>query len=397
MTRLAARAEAEKLHRLLGEAAPSLPDLQTLPAETLRGLRLAVFDLWYALDRPLLLRLARWLRPLPIMLVAWLARWAGPLLTACLAGEMPARRAARMAVRLPTHFLADVCRELDPRRAHDLIQAIPVAILVEVAMELIARRDWPTAGRFVDYLRDDAVAAVMARVDDDEVLLRIACFVESRNRLDHLVRLLPPERLRRALLLAVDPQRDLLLEVLSLIVHVSYALKRELGDLAAAQDTRVLDAVVELTHRQGLWSDLLPVISLLSPESQRKVVNLPVLRDDAQVLPAILAAATQDTLWGDVLPLVRYMDAPMLDAVARFAGDLPPPALQDLARAALLGELWEPLFEVAARAPKSQQIELARTLLPLGDVDPALLERLRARAQDLGFGQAFALDDLQPA
>ena len=91
-------------------------------------------------------------------------------------------------------------------------------------------------GTFVAVFPDDVVAEVEAAIEDEEALLKAAYFVESRNRLDHLVRLMPRERLRRAVLLALDESRDLMREVASLIVNVSYALKRELGEIAAEQD-----------------------------------------------------------------------------------------------------------------------------------------------------------------
>jgi len=47
-------------------------------------------------------------------------------------------------------------------------------------------------GSYVDVLTDEIVAALEAAIDDDEALLRVAFYVESTNRLDHLVRLMPP-------------------------------------------------------------------------------------------------------------------------------------------------------------------------------------------------------------
>lgn len=397
MSRLAARAEVHKLGRTLGADAAQLAFLETLPPETLRELRLSVYETLFTLDQRLIQRVTRLLRYLPVWLMAWIARLAGPLLAARVAGEMPAQRAARMAQRLPPNFVADVCLHLDPRRAHDLIHALPTPTILAFARELLRRKDWITTGRFVDFLSDDAIRAVLEHIEDDESLLRIAFFVESRNRLDHVVHLLPPERLKRAVLLAVDPAREVLTEVISLIVHVSYALKRELGDLAAAQDQAVLDRVVQAAQEQGLWADLLPAISVLSIEAQRKLVNLPVLRRDPAVLEGILACAHAEQLWCDVLPLVPYMEPDMRDAVARIAATLPPGAMAGPAHAALLGELWEPLLDLAARALPRLQRELAGIVRGFGEVDPELLARIEGRAQALGFGAAFSEPQLIPA
>jgi hypothetical protein len=393
MTRLATRAEVAKLSRTLGADPATLAFLERLPAEQVRELRRSVYDRYYTFDRKLFQRVTRAFRRIPSLIGAWIARLAGPLLTARVAGDLPARHAARMAQRLPPAFVADVCLYLDPRCAHDLIHALPTRAILPIALELLQRRDWITTGRFVDFLPDDAIRTVLEHIENDEMLLRISFFVESPDRLDHVVHLMPAERLRQAILLAVDESRDLLTEVMSLIIHVSYALKRELGDLAAAQDESVLDRVVEATHAQRLWTDLLPVISVVSPEAQRKVVNLPILRNDPGVLQAILTAAHEGSLWGEVLPLIRHMDEPMRAAVARIAADLPSEALSGAADAALLGEHWEVLLDVARRIPPPRQREWARIVSRYGEVDPQLLERLQRRAAELGFGDAFVQDD----
>lgn len=393
MTRLAARAEVDKLSRALDLDPLRLAPLRELPAEDLRALRQALDERLHAIDMRLFRNVARLLRWIPIWFAGWIARLFGPLLTASVAGEMPARRAARMAQGLPPPFLAEVCRYLDPRCARDLILALPIPAIVEVAMELIQRRDWMTTGHFVDALSDEAIRAVLDRVHDDEVLLRIAYYVESRDRLDHVVRLLPRERLRQTILLAVDPKREVLTEVVSLIVHVSYALKRELGDLAAAQDESVLDRVVAEAQSQGVWADLLPVISVLSEPAQQKVVNLPVLRRDPAVLASILDVAHRDDLWCHVLPLIRYMDEPMKAAVAAIAVQLPREALAQAADAALLGEHWEWLLDIASRIPLHKQREWAGVVRRYREMDEALWLRIAQRAEELGLGDAFAVDE----
>ncbi len=389
MTRLASRAEVLKLCRTLGAEAGSLGFLERLPAEEVRELRRAVYDRFFVFDRKLFHRVSRAFRRLPSWLGAWVARLAGPLLTARVAGDLPARHAAKMAQRLPPTFVADVCLYLDPRCAHDLIHALRSETILPIALELLRRRDWITTGRFVDFLPDEAIRAVLEHIENDEMLLRISFFVESPNRLDHVVRLMPQERLRQAILLAVDESRDLLTEVMSLIIHVSYALKRELGDLAAAQDESVLDRVVESANTQQLWTDLLPAISVLSQAAQHKVVNLPILREDPTVLANILQAAHHGALWGDVLPLIRYMDEPMRVAVGALAAGLSTDALAGATGAALLGEQWEALLDIVRRLPAHRRRAWAEIVKTYGEVDPQLLERIARRAGELGFGAAF--------
>ena len=63
MTRLAARAEVQKLARTLGADATQLGFLDQLSAEALRDLRLSVYDRYAALDAALFQRVTRWFRP----------------------------------------------------------------------------------------------------------------------------------------------------------------------------------------------------------------------------------------------------------------------------------------------------------------------------------------------
>src|SRR5258708_8571540 len=104
------------------------------------------------------------------------------MLTARIVGEMPARRAIASATHLSPAFIANGCMHLDPRCARDLIQQMPVGNVIAIALELIGRRDYATIGRFVDFLPDEAILAVLDAVPDEAELLRAAFFVDSRNR-----------------------------------------------------------------------------------------------------------------------------------------------------------------------------------------------------------------------
>lgn len=390
MTQLATRAEITKLARTLDLENSRLDFLDAIPADQLRTLREAVYERLFGMDLRLFTRAATFVRWLPPWLTTFLAQYLfGPMLTARVAGEMPARRAAQIGIRASTGFLADVCMHLDPRCARDLIRELPVHRIVDIALEVIRRQDFITMGRFVDYLSDDAIRALIGRIEDDGILVRAAYYMESKNRLDHVVRMMPRERLRQAILLVLDSARDIMTEVMSLIIHVSYALQRELGDLAAAQDEAVLDRIVHFVQERQLWADLLPVVLLMSEDSQRKVVNLPILRNEPTVLESIIRTAHEHELWGAVLPLVPMMNEDMINKVAEVAAQQPRLAMQQAATAALMGERWEALLDVVVRMPRLKQLELAEIVQDYGEVDPELASRLAQRAGSLGFSAGF--------
>ncbi len=389
MSTLAVRAELSKLRQLLGASDQALDFLATVPEAQLRRLRHAVSEHLFIQDRPVFRRLA-WLTAQLPTAAPLLARLAGPLLAARIVSEMPAHRGAALAQRVSPAFLAELCAHLDPRSARDLILQIPVPRIIVIARELVRRRDYPTMGRFVDFLSDEAIQAALEAIPDEAELLRVAFYMDSRNRLDHVVRMLPPQRRRRAVLLALDQGSDLLDEILSLVTGVNYSLQHELGDLAAAQETAVIERIIWRVQERELWGDLLPVVSCLSPEHQRKVANLPFLKDRPDVLRSILGAADTHQLWRIVLPLVEMFDEPMRDACAQAAVSLPPAAMASATHATLVGELWQPMLDLVRRMSFAKQCEFAGVLKGFCGVDPALDRRVIDCA--LRYGLRPALD-----
>jgi hypothetical protein len=390
MSRLASRAEIAKLARTLGIEDSRLRFLEAIPALEIRSLREAAADALSDADHGSLRRLAALVRWLPARAVAYLAEHRfGALVTAHVAGEMPARRVTRIIHFVSTPFLADVCMHVDPRRARDLIRQQPVERMIAVALELVRRGEFLTLGSFVDVASDHVIAAVESAIGDEESLLRAAFFVQSKNRLDHLVRLMPRERVRRAILLAVDESRDLMPEVASLIVQVSYSLKQELGDLATEQSDAVLERIVRFAHAEDLWDEMLPVIAVLSVEVQRRFLNLPLLKEEPRFIESALRATDEHDFWGIALSFVHLMDDPIRTLVAEVAASQPRAAMERAANAALMGEHWDALLDMAARMPAAKQRELAEIVECYGEVDPDLVLRVRGQAERHGLAGAF--------
>jgi len=279
---------------------------------------------------------------------------------------------------------------LDPRRARDLFRLQPVERLVEVAREAVRRKEYMAIGSYVDVLTDEIVAALEAAIEDDEALLRVAFYVESTDRLDHLVRLMPRERVRRAILLALDDSRDLMAEVASLIVHVGYSLKKELGELAAEQDDAVLERLVRFAEEQELWDEIVPVIAVLTEPVQRRIMNLAIFKQEPVFLQSALRITDEHDLWGMTLPFVRVMEDAMRTHVAAIAAEQPRAAMERAANAALMGEHWDALLDVVARMPSAKRRELAEIVERFGEVDPDLARRVALQAAGYGFGDAFA-------
>jgi hypothetical protein len=312
---------------------------------------------------------------MPSGIAARMALRVGPLVTARTAAALVSRQAVEVAQRLPTPAAADIAAYLDPRRAHELLGHLPTQRIVDIALELLARRDFITMSRFVEYLPDDAIRAVVETTEDEGALLRVAFYMGSKNRLDHLFRMLTPQRLERMIVRVQEESEELLPAFLSLLIHVSYALKRELGDFAAQQDDAVLDGYIRATQEHGLWADMLPVVAAMSPQARRRVVNLAVLRDPI-VQESIVDTADERRLWGLVLPMVELMDDANREAVASILARKDTAALEAAADAALMGEYWPALLDLVRRMPERQQVDFAAIVRRYGDVDPELVERV---------------------
>jgi hypothetical protein len=321
---------------------------------------------------------------------AWFAQSVfGPMIAARVVAEMPPAPAIEVALLVSTEFFADAAVYLDPRRLRDMVVGLPVQLVVDTAREMVRRREFATMSRFVDYVTDEQTRAVIDAIEDEAAILRIAFYMGSKNRIDHLFQTLSEDRLERMIVRVEEERGELLPAFLSVLIHVSYALKRRLGDIIAAQDESVLSGYVRAAQELGMWVDVLPVVGGMSERATRKVVNLPVLAE-REVQESIIRTADDDGLWGLVLSLVAMMDDSNRNAVASIVAAMSKDTLRRASDAALMGELWSTLLDLARRMPESKQAELASIVRELGAVDPELVARIAAGAEAIGmaFDQA---------
>lgn len=304
MSRLATRAEIQKLAQLLQLDSGRLDFLEPLPTEVIRRLRENAADQLYSGKQKLFQRLGAASRLLPAALVAFMGRKVfGAMLSARVAGELPPQRAIDMAMKMDVSFLADVSIELEPRRATAIIRGMPPERVRDVGLELLRRRAFITMARFVDHVSDAAMRLALSSIHDAEALLHIGFFVENRARLDQMMDLVTDDQLRAIVKLAQDPAKGYWAEALALMQPVSIERRRRLGEIVAQQSPAELEQVLRMSHAQGLWGELLPVMASLSPESQRKLLQIPGL-DEPGVLESIAETAKQQDLVNLLAPLL---------------------------------------------------------------------------------------------
>jgi hypothetical protein len=262
---LAGRAEVQRLARVLGVEPERIGFLEGVAPGDLRVLRLRISDALFDADRSTLQKVAAAGRLLPAPLVATLAeKFFGPLLSARVAGLLERSRAVDLANRLPAAFLAELSAALDPRRVPGVLAGIPAGRIVDVARELARRGDFATMASFVPHLADETLLATI-EVLDDEGLLRIGFHMDAAEGLEHLVALLPEERLRG--IVRAAGAVGLWPEALALMNGVSEVQRGRLVDFAVEE--QVLDGLVQAARDQDLWDELLPLVPLL-PEPARR-------------------------------------------------------------------------------------------------------------------------------
>lgn len=366
------RAEIIKLARLLGLDPEQLGYLEFAPADDIRQLRDQVTDVLFDRDAARLGRLAAAAKLIPAPLAATIAQRAlGPVLCARLASLADPGKAVDTAKRLPSPFLADVAVEVDPRRAKDVIARVPAKLVAEVATELDRRGELVTMGRFVGYVGDDAIVAAIAGVGDKS-LLHIAFTMEGKERLDHMLSLLPPDRLPGVITAA--EQDGLWPEALDLLSHVSPERRGALGDLVA-EEPGALDSLARAADEQNLWDAVLPIVPTMSDGGRKKIAAMAASLDQPMLERVIDAVATQD-MWALFVPLAAEdMDDAGRNRVAQVVAGVDQSVIRGLADAVERDGLWEQLLEIASGMTGEQLDRIADRLLGEGLEDrlPSLI------------------------
>ncbi len=345
MDALDRHAELVKLSRLLGCDADAIDFLGDADPAKLRRFRAAVTNTMFDDGRETFRRMAALSKRLPLpVLVHFAGILVGPVLAGRIAGEMDPERAARLSTELPTPFLADVCRHMDPKRARAVIAGIAPERIVDIALALAEADDPITMARFVDVLAPPVLQRVIDATPDYGTLLRIGFFVEDKAQLDVVIGLFDDEQTER--LVRAAHAGALWPEAIALMAHVGPAMRRRLGDVAARQPEDVLEELVRAVHRRGLWSTLLEVIAVMSPDSHRRIAALSLL-DDREVLGAVVAATRRTRCWHVVLPLLAAMPVARRASALEVALEAGVPVLIVAVETAMEQDAWHVVAAIA--------------------------------------------------
>jgi hypothetical protein len=277
---LEAQVEIVKLARLLGTEPEELGYLSGAEPDDIRSFRDQVTDVLFDGDRARLGGFAAGSRVIPAAFAATVAERAlGPVLCARLTALVEPDKAVEIAKRLPPPFLAEVAIEMDPRRAKDVIAHVPANLIEAVAGELGRRGEAVTMGRFVGFLKDPALRAAMKGIDDS-TLLQTAFVMERKERLDHIISLLPPARLRSIVVCANE--REMWPETLDLLTSVSAQRRAALVELALDEDLEaMLPGLFAAVEQADGWETGLRLLAELPPELKARLAPAAKALDQA--------------------------------------------------------------------------------------------------------------------
>jgi hypothetical protein len=301
-----ARAEIARIARLLRREPVTLAYLEAVPLEDLRRLREQVTEVlfgpsWGALDR-----LATASKLLPVGLVATLAEKVfGAVLSARIAGLLDPGRAAHIAAKLPTPFLADVAVELDPRRAEALLARIPPERVAEIARELLGRGEHVAMASFIGHLELDAIRAA-AEALDGGTLLRLAVLLDQPETVQRLLDVIGFGRLEQAIDAA--ERESLWPEALLLLEGLDGPRRAALIALASARDG-LLDGLIAAARREHLWGAVLPLTAELEPAALERLAALAPLREPVALREITDLVVARPALAGALVPVLALLPA----------------------------------------------------------------------------------------
>jgi hypothetical protein len=354
--RLETSAEILKLARLVEQDPDQLGFLDSVSPAELRALREGVTNTIFDAGAQSLKRVAAGAKLLPSPLVAAIAlKSFGALLCARAAGAVDPGKAIDVAKRLPADFLVDVTIQLDPRRVAKIIGQVPQELVVPVAAELGRREEHVTMGRFLAYVPDSAVVAAMTALSD-EALLRTAFVLEHKDRLDHALGLLPPERLPG--IFANASQLGLWPEALDLLEHLSQARRGPIADVVAEQPVEVIEDLVSAVSAARIWENLLPVVGVMSDAHRLRLAAVPAFHEPT-VLGEIIEAAAVASQWADLLPLIDALPDEVRSLAADRVAALDEKAVAELVAAVSSNELWPRLLPVVRSMSEGSRTAMA--------------------------------------
>lgn len=309
-------AELEKLETLIGALpAPRKALASHCPPGQIRQIRDAILDDMHRVDAPIFSRLGCLAGSLPAKRAARLAVNCGATVAAGTLPFVDALKVGKIARHLPVEVLTEITLKSDPRALRGLIRHIPTDKLAGVAVALIEQEQYIRAGQLADALPSAVVRQVLVLITDDAALLRTIFYMDEPDKLGDIIRLIDNERLNRIILSGLG-NHEIWHILIWVIDQVGRDIKSRITNLIVERDPETLNELINVANTQAWWGPILRSLDTIKERHQRSLVHLQALRDE-QVLEGLMKAAHDEGLMANTLPLIAAMNSDLQAFVAK--------------------------------------------------------------------------------
>ncbi|WP_024803916.1 hypothetical protein [Nocardia sp. BMG51109] len=394
MSELVTRAQIILLARTLHVSPHRLAHLERLGADRLHELQQRMAAVMFDEHTETFRRISRLVPVIPLTIsLPLVQRIVPPMMTGRAAGAVGVdhpKKAIETMAMLRTSYAADCAPYLDPVTVGRLAADAPPGPLVRIVNEILRRRDYVTAGPFLEYATPSLIEAVEQGVPDDEGLIFSAAFAYSTTSISATVRQLlngPAQRIPRMVHTVLVGSPELQSAALSVFGRCDPDIITAVGDvLFSIGSAESIGTLVSNAGRMGVTVELLSFTAHLSPVALDRMAANPVLADRNTVtgMVAALAGPVGSSSWRGLFELAARTDVDTRRTIARLLTEASEDMVATLPSRATEAALWPLLLEVVADADADVQARIGSIWAALPPERRAGLHRhLDERAGDV--------------
>ncbi len=386
MSDLVTRAQLVMLARTLNVPVERVQHFERLGAENVKALREGLANVIFDDHADTFKRLSALVPLAPLSIFLPIVQKLVPALVAgraagAVAVAHPNKAVPALALLSPS-YAADASPYMDPRAIEKIAHLAPPGPTVEIANEILRRKDYATAGLFVDFATPELIRAVEQGIEDDEGLLRAGAYVLSPRTLSNVLRVIiesSPARVSRLIATAVAGPTDLRLATLSVLSRIDGDLIATVGDVLFDEtDSDVVSSLLRLFVEEGAAAELLTFAGHLSPEALDLLGANPVLEDHG-LLGQLLGVAVDEgepEAWRGMLGAIERAPAESQTRFVNLLADRDEGTLGALAHILTEHHQWSVLLRILAVQDDDTQSRVAAKVGPsLTPADRASIDK----------------------
>ncbi|CAM3808136.1 hypothetical protein [Smaragdicoccus niigatensis] len=275
MSDLLHRAQIELLAKQLGVTPERIAYLERFSSVELHELRNRISDAMFDSNADMFRRISALMPIVPLSI-------AMPICQKICPPEMGGKAAGAIALAHPkkvAHALSLVKPEygasaapyLDPRAVRHVAHLAPPLPVVAIANEILQRRDYVTAGQFVDAATPELILEVEKGIDDDAGLILSGAYVFDAEVLNNVVGLIAAHnraRVNRIVAAMLNGERELQLASLSVFSRLRPELIALVGDVLLEEgDDASISALFQTFRDAGADDDFANLLRAMKPET----------------------------------------------------------------------------------------------------------------------------------